>query len=181
LRVSPLVPIGLLAAVAGAVLALVLVGGGGGDTERQAASSTPRATQPARERTQARTTAQPAAGEQRAQTKPPPVAAASKEDPAALNDRGYALSQRGDYAGAIPLLRASVDGYRSAERTGELGYAFALFNLAVALNRSGDPGGAVALLRERLGFDNQRPTVRKELRAALAQLDENAGKGNRDE
>jgi tetratricopeptide (TPR) repeat protein len=97
--------------------------------------------------------------------------APADEDPAALNDRGYALSRQRNYTAALPLLRASVDGYRSAGRTKELGYAYALFNLAVALNRSGDHAGAVELLRERLGFPNQRGIVQQELRDAQAALE----------
>ncbi len=177
-RIGPLVPIGVAAAVAGAILAIVLIGTG--DQERRASSSTPRATQTAPQRAQKTTKTPPATAQSGQQTEPqsPSSAGAAAtassnedEDPAALNDRGYALSQRGDYDAALPLLRASVDGYRSAGRTKELGYAYALFNLAVALNRSGDHAGAIELLRERLGFPNQRGTVQQELKDAKSQLE----------
>jgi hypothetical protein len=47
-----------------------------------------------------------------------------------------------------------------------VGYAYALFNLGRALNRSGRAADAVPVLEERLRFPNQRGTVRAELRAA---------------
>jgi serine/threonine protein kinase len=173
-RIAPLVPIGIAAAVAGAILAIVLIGSG--NHERRASTSTPQATQTAPAQAKKSTKA-PAGATQPAQTEPqsPSAAgaastAASNEDPATLNDRGFALSQAGNYAAAVPLLRASVDGYRSADRTKELGYAYALFNLAVALNHSGDHAAAIDLLRERLGFPNQLPAVKQELKDAKSQL-----------
>ncbi|MDX6721042.1 MAG: eukaryotic-like serine/threonine-protein kinase [Solirubrobacteraceae bacterium] len=191
--ISPLVPIGIAGAVVGVILALLLVGGG--DDNRQAASQTTARTRSTPERTQptplssAAETA-PAPPAQPAQTAPateapptqtaPPTTTTTKpkqstgapapKDLAALNERGHALSQAGDYAEAIPLLRASVAGYRSAGRTKEIGFAYALFNYASALNRSGDPAAAVPLLRERLNYDDQPGTVRRELDDALARL-----------
>jgi tetratricopeptide (TPR) repeat protein len=173
------VPIGIAAAVAGAILAIVLIGTG--DHERRASTSTPRATQNAPAQAKKTTKAPTAATNQPAQSEPrsPSSAGAasasssdtpSNQDPAALNDRGFALSEGGDYSAALPLLRASVDGYRSAGRTKELGYAYALFNLAVALNHSGDHAGAIELLRERLSFRNQLPAVQRELKDASSQL-----------
>jgi hypothetical protein len=190
--ISPLVPIGVAAAVVGIVLAVLL--GGGGDTNRRTASHAPQRTHSAPARTQAAPPASaaqtapaaapaqpaqttPATGAQPTQTAPTPPARPTKpdgtpatKDLAALNERGHALSQAGDYAAAIPPLRASVDGYRNAGRTSELGFAYALFNYASALNRSGDPAAAVPLLRERLQYDDQPGTVRKELDDALARL-----------
>ena len=88
--------------------------------------------------------------------------------------------RRGDRAAASRGRRAT----RPPARRG-LPYAFALFNLAVALNRSGNPAEAVPLLRERLKFDNQRDTVQAELDDALRQARPGAagrgqghGKGN---
>jgi tetratricopeptide (TPR) repeat protein len=193
-RISPLVPIGIATAIVGAVLALVLIGGGDGERRAASSSTTPRATPAARERSEAKkpAPAQPEKAEQAEQpapTNPPPAAASSSssssKDPGALNDQGYALSQDGNYEAAIPLLRASVDGYRDAGRTKEIGYAYALFNLAKALNRSGDPASAIDLLRERLRYANQRGTVQQELRNAQARLSGGSTKqpknGNRDE
>ncbi len=97
-------------------------------------------------------------------------------DPAALNARGKALSDKGQYAEAVAPLRAAVEAYKQAGETSGLPYAFALFNLGVALNRSGNPEQAVPLLRERLKFDNQTATVQAELDDAIANLDAPAGK-----
>jgi serine/threonine-protein kinase len=197
--ISPLVAIGIAAAVVGVVLAVLL--GGGGDASRQTASHAPRTTHSAPAHTQpapSTSTAQPAPTppaqpaqttvEQPTQTAPPTVeqpaqtaptttakpkqsdGAPATKDLAALNERGHALSQAGDYTTALPLLRDSVNGYRRAGRTSEIGFAYALFNYASALNRSGDPAAAVPLLRERLQYDDQPGTVRRELDDALARL-----------
>jgi serine/threonine-protein kinase len=142
-------------------LAIALGGGGGAEPRREAG---------------ARTTKAPVSGSSRTAT----AAAASAPQPAggsgdggsspsALNDRGYALLKQGRYGEAVEPLRAAVQGYRAAG-TGGLPYAYALFNLAVALNRSGNPAEAVPLLRERLKFDDQRKTVQAELEDALAKL-----------
>jgi tetratricopeptide (TPR) repeat protein len=172
--VSPVLPIGLAATVAAGVLALVLLLGGGdrGGTARQTASRTTAA--PPSETKAAASTA-PAAPSDSTQAgrSDQPAGSTSAEapsDPATLNTRGYALSQGGNYADAIPLLQASVDGYRKADQTKGLDYAYALFNLAVALTRSGSPAEAVPLLEERLTYDNQRGAVRKALKEAQAQL-----------
>jgi serine/threonine-protein kinase len=175
-RISPLVPIGVAAAVAGAVLAIVLAGGGDGERRAASSSTTPRtATQAARARTEATTPppVQAAQAEQPTQTSPAPATgdASSSKDPSALNDEGHALNQEGNYEAAVPLLRASVDGYRDAGRTKEIGYAYALFNLAVALSHSGDAAGAIDLLRERLRYPDQRSKVRQELEDTQAQLE----------
>ena len=114
------------------------------------------------------------------QPPPPPPAAepasSGGESPAALNDRGYALIKQGSFGEAVEPLRASVAGYKAAGENG-LPYAFALFNLAQALNRSGNPAEAIPLLRERLQYDNQRATVQAELDDALSKTDGGAGDG----
>jgi serine/threonine protein kinase len=190
--ISPLVPIAIAAAVVGVVLALLL--GGAGDEDRRTASRAPQATHsaPARSRSAPASAAQstPATAAQPTQTAPATATAAqptqtgpattakpkqtevasATKDPATLNERGHALSQAGNYAAALPLLHASVDGYRSAHRTKEIGYAYALFNLADALSRSGDTAAAVPLLRERLRYNDQLGTVRQALDDALARL-----------
>jgi tetratricopeptide (TPR) repeat protein len=173
-RISPLVPIGIAAAVVGAALAIAL--SNPGDNSRQAASTTPKTTtQAARERTQTQATpaATPAADEPPStQTQPPTSTAPATPtgDAATLNDRGFRLNNQERYAEALPLLQASVDSYRKAGRTKELNYAYALYNLGVALNRSGNPAAAVEVLEERLKYRNQLADVRRELRDAQAKL-----------
>ena len=156
-----------------AVIALVLVLAGGRDDPQSDSASRSTST-PAAEGSQ-RTPTTAAAGPQ---PPPPPPAAqpasSGGESPAALNDRGYALIKQGSYGEAVEPLRASVAGYKAAGENG-LPYAFALFNLAQALNRSGNPAEAIPLLRERLQYDNQRATVQAELDDALSKTDGGAG------
>jgi eukaryotic-like serine/threonine-protein kinase len=180
-RISPLVPIGAAAAVVGAAVAIALTAGGKDDPQ-PASSSTPRVSQHARARPQSESTATtPAATSaeptQTAPVAPPPDASASGSesastssgDPAQLNDRGFQLIQSRRFADAVPLLRSSVAGYRKAGRTSDIGYAYALYNLGLALAGSGDPAGAVDAFKERLRYPNQRETVQKALREAQAQ------------
>ncbi|MFP5363907.1 MAG: serine/threonine-protein kinase [Thermoleophilia bacterium] len=167
--IPPLAAVGLVAAIVGVVLALALSGGDG--DPGQTASTTPRSAQGSGERTQTSAPAAPAdEAQEPAQSQQTPTPAAAEGDPAKLNDRGFALNQNGSYAEAVPLLQASVEGYRSAGRTKELGYAYALYNLGVALNRSGNPAAAVEVLEERLDYPNQRGTVQQELRDAQSKL-----------
>jgi eukaryotic-like serine/threonine-protein kinase len=91
-------------------------------------------------------------------------------DPArgsALNDRGYALIQAGDYAAAVPILRRAVAAF--PRDSTELVYGYALFNLAHALRLSGHPAAAIPLLRRRLRIPDQTATVRAELATAEAE------------
>jgi hypothetical protein len=191
--ISPLVPIGVVAVVVGALVALAI--GAGRKDDQTAASSTPKAAASSAKST----TSADAAAQPPAPPPPPPDATdagsatqvSASKDPKALGDRGYQLSQAGNDAAAVPLLRDAVSGYRDAGRTGEIDYAYALFNYAVALRRSGDPGAAVPLLQERLKFNNQRGAVQKELDQALKESGQatekkpskpgKAGKGNLDE
>jgi tetratricopeptide (TPR) repeat protein len=101
--------------------------------------------------------------------------AASGDDPAAANDKGFARIQAQDYAGAVAPLRAAVQGFRDAGRTHELAYYYALYNLGLALNRSGNPSEAIPFLRERLDNPNQQATVKRELASAMAKAGSGAG------
>jgi hypothetical protein len=116
------------------------------------------------QRTQATTqteTQRTQTGERTTATSPP------ADDPVALNDRGFERIQAEDFAGAVPLLERSVFVFRANGRKDEMAYAFALFNLGQALNRSGRPADAIPYLVERLAIsDFKRGVVRKELRAA---------------
>lgn len=168
-----------IAAVAiGGVVGLALSSGGNGNANAKRASSNGHtATDAARPSTGARTVPGAAAASSNgaASSGPAPTPTATKpssaggtSDPTAANDRGFRLIQSQDYAGAVAPLRAAVQGFRDAGRTHELGYYFALYNLGVALNRSGDPGAAIPYLQERLRNPNQRATVERELASAKA-------------
>jgi serine/threonine protein kinase len=174
-RGVPLLAVLAIAAViAGGVVGLALQSGSGGDRRASRGTSSTHVTaagqhQPKQQAAAPATTpSPPAKAAQQAN------ASSSTTDPAALNDRGFQLIRQGDYAGAVRPLRSSVAAYRAAGRTDELGYYFALFNLGVALNRSGNPGSAVSVLRERLRSPNQRGTVQRELDSAAAKLGGNS-------
>jgi serine/threonine-protein kinase len=170
-----------LAAVAGVALVLVLVLSTGGDPQRGSDRRQGQSTQPAKER--ARTATTPAAGRQQPTT-PPPAASAASAAPAskpaspngaaALNLRGFNLNKQQRYAEAVTPLRESVAAYKAANEL-ELPYAYALFNLAFALNRSGHPAEAIGLLQERLRYDDQLGEVNDELRNAQARLAGSSG------
>jgi serine/threonine-protein kinase len=64
----------------------------------------------------------------------------------------------------VPLLQGSVEGFRRQGRTGEIDYAFALYNLATALRATGHPADAIPLLEERLRVSSyKRDVVQREL------------------
>ena len=70
-------------------------------------------------------------------------ASAPAVDGAALNDEGFARLQAGDYAGALPLLRAAVVALNG---TNVLTEAYASYNLAFARFATGRCDGVVGLL-----------------------------------
>jgi len=140
-------------------------GGGGAAADRASASaSTPKAG------ASSKTTPAAAAPAAAAATTPAPATAEAPDAPLAANNAGFKLIQSGDYAGAVAPLRAAVQGYRDAGRTDELNYFFSLFNLGMALNRSGNPQEAIPFLQERLRNPNQQGTVKQELASAMAQV-----------
>jgi hypothetical protein len=103
-------------------------------------------------------------------------------DPKQLNDRGFATLQQGDAAGAVAPLSQSVQAFRQQGRTGEIDYAFALFNLGSALRQSGRPGDAIPFLEERLKVsDYKRGVVQRELALARQQAGQAANPGERND
>jgi tetratricopeptide (TPR) repeat protein len=184
-----LIPVLLLLAVAAAAAALLLSsgddGGAGGGAADQQARETPasgrseQAEQPAAptrkpkqrkskpERSEPEAAAPPAA-------EPAPSEPVTAVDPARgaqLNSQGFALMQRGDYAGAVPILEQAVASW--PEDSTEIEYAYALYNLGKSLNRSGRSDEAIPYLEKRLRWDDQRATVQAELDLARR----NAGQG----
>ena len=184
-RWSWVLALGALLLAAGAVAAIALTGGGGGD--RASAPSTnagrgPRASArhssgAAPKRRSSRRRARAGAQRASAQTQTSTAqSAAPAADPKALNAQGFALIQQGNPAGAVPLLQQSVQGFRQQRRTGEIDYAFALYNLATALRRTGHPADAIPLLMERLQVSGyKRATVARELALARQQAGQGAG------
>jgi serine/threonine protein kinase len=181
---KPPIPILVAILVVAAVIALVFaLAGGNDDPNRTADSSRTTTSASAQEGESGQSSDEQGQSAPPAQAPPPAAASASSEDPVALNQRGFRLIGAGDYAAAVEPLRASVEGFRSAGRTDELDYAYALYNYGVALNRSGNPEAAVDVLRERLKYNNQRGTVQKELNDALAKLGQGGkkAKGEKDD
>ncbi|HET6849378.1 MAG TPA: serine/threonine-protein kinase [Gaiellales bacterium] len=77
-------------------------------------------------------------------TSPAPAGGGAAEGHA-LNDRGYAAMQRGDYAGALPSLRRAVADLRGAG-PGDPYEAYANYNLGYTLLQLGRCGEAIAPL-----------------------------------
>lgn len=175
--------IGALAALVlatGAVVAIAVTAGTGGGTraststgQRNASSAGTSSDRTRSARTTATSastgaTSTPTQPTQPAQTTPAPAAA--NAGPRALNDQGFALIRQGNPAAAVTPLQQSVQSFRAEGRTGEIEYAFALFNLGNALRMSGRPAEAIPLLEERLRVSNyKRGVVARELALARRQ------------
>ena len=83
------------------------------------------------------------------------------ESPGELNDRGFALLERGDAAAALPLLQQAVQGFEAqgdgADRTT---YGYALYNLGRAYAETGNPAEAIKFYERRLQVSpDDRPEV----------------------
>ena len=162
------------AAIAAVVVAIALAGGG--DDPQSAATTTPKKSQGSS--STAQQPAAPEAAEQPATTPPSPppsTATAGTSSPSALNLQGDRLLKAGSYAGAIPILQRSVKGFQDSGTTDNINYAYALYNLAIAHMRSGDPAAAIPLLEQRLEIPNQQPLVRRTLAEAQAQANGDTG------
>ncbi|MEA2148706.1 MAG: eukaryotic-like serine/threonine-protein kinase [Solirubrobacteraceae bacterium] len=175
-RLPVVAALALAAVLVGGVVGLSLSGGGDngatsrGDRASASRSSTQKAAAKPARKPAAEAASAPAAASPQATTTTTTPAAASGADPAAANDQGFARITAQDYAGAVAPLRAAVQGFRDAGRTDELAYYYALYNLGVALNRSGNPSEAIPFLQERLRNPNQQGTVKRELASAMAKV-----------
>ena len=180
-----------LAVVAGAAIAIAAgtggKGGGGATTAKRTitaahtASKTKSQSKTQATQSQATTQAQSQATTQTTQpaqtTQTPPAAQAKSDDPVALNDQGFALIGQGKPNDAVAPLQRSVEAFRGQGRKGEIGYAYALYNLGNALRLSGRPADAIPFLQERLQVSNyKRGVVEKELRTAQQQAGQKPSK-----
>jgi serine/threonine-protein kinase len=84
-----------------------------------------------------------------------------------LNSQGKSLIDAGRYDDAIPVLERSVRAFPAG--TGDINYAYALFNLGQALRLAGRPADAIVVLEERLKIPDQRSTVQHELDLARSE------------
>jgi serine/threonine protein kinase len=156
-----LLPLGFL------LLALAALGGGlaawalTGDSERERATpSVVVRTVTAPGQTLQRTVTQPVTA-----TPPPPPPVDSAGDAHELNDRGYALMNQGDYAGALPLLQQAVDKLRGAGPEDRY-EAWSLYNLAYTLLQLGRCGEALPLLDRSEALQGKRKEIDRARRAA---------------
>jgi eukaryotic-like serine/threonine-protein kinase len=180
-----LAALGALAAVAGAAIAIAAGTGGNGGGATTAKHTTSASQSASKSKSQAKTqttqsqatTQAPAQTTQPAQTTPPaqstqtpPPAQAKSDDAVALNDQGFALIGQGKPTDAVAPLQRSVEAFRAQGRKGDIGYAYALYNLGNALRLSGRPAEAIPFLQERLQISNyKRGIVKKELKTAQQQ------------
>jgi eukaryotic-like serine/threonine-protein kinase len=196
-------PWGWLAALAalllaaGAVAAIAMTSGGSGgssgstNADRGSEGTAARSGTATSERRRTQSTQSTPAASAPAQPPPPSTPSTStpstpsvpaSADPKQLNDRGFATLQQGDAAGAVAPLSQSVQAFRQQGRTGEIDYAFALFNLGSALRQSGHPGDAIPFLEERLKVsDYKRGVVQRELALARQQAGQAANPGERND
>ena len=166
-----------LLVVIGGVGALALVGLGGSKRPAQRASTPPRRTV-----THAAATNKP----KPATTAPAPVqtqaqsststAPATPAPPTAeqLQLTGHNELLAGNYPEAIATLRKAVSTADPSSTT----YAYGLYDLGVALLKSGDPSDAVPILEQRLKIPNQTPVVQQTLQQALQASGQAPAPGN---
>jgi eukaryotic-like serine/threonine-protein kinase len=169
---APAVLLLAVAAVAAAVLLSRGDGGQGGSGEQPSGSRAEEqpAQRPPEERAEKAPAEQAPAEQAPAESTPSETAPSDQgvdpERGVALNEQGFELMGQGDYAGAVPVLQQAVASW--PEDSGDLEYAYALYNLGASLNRSGRPAEAIPYLEKRLGWANQRGVVKQELKAAKA-------------
>jgi serine/threonine-protein kinase len=157
-----------LAALALAIAAVVLVAAlsSGGSDNTPASSSTPTKQKTTAQKPKQKSTSQ-AQATAPSQTTPAPTSntPGNPAEGARLDAQGFQLIQQGKYADAVPIERRAVASFPSGDTSAN--YAYALFNLGTALNRSGHPQEAIPYLRKRLSFSNdRRAVVEKELQSA---------------
>jgi serine/threonine-protein kinase len=128
------------AALAGAGIATVVVSGTGGGKR---AAARPR-THGARSSTPTTT----------GTTSTPSTSTLPSGDGVSLNDQGYGLMGRGDYADALPLLQAAVQRLQGSGRPEE---AYANYNLGYTLLQLRHCGEAIPYLQRAAQLEPQRP------------------------
>jgi serine/threonine protein kinase len=168
------VPVLLLVLAAAAAALVLLTSGGNGErnpSAQQAQTGDRGAQSPADKAKSKKTKPEKTKAKKSPEKSPPaaqpqeatstPVASVDPARGAQLNDQGFALMQRGDFANAVPILQEAVASW--PQDSGELQYAYALFNLGKALNRAGRAAEAIPYLEKRLRWEDQRATVQAEL------------------
>jgi serine/threonine-protein kinase len=168
-RPAWLVPLGalLLLALAGAAIAFAVTRGGG-------STAAPTAPPPVRVKTAVKTVTQQATTvistvvttAPPATTAAPPTTAAAPSvggDPYDENNRAYELMQAGEYDAALPLLE---DAVQQLSGRGDLGTAYANYNLGYTLIQLGRCADAVPYLETSRSIQPQRREVKDALKEA---------------
>ena len=165
-RTGRLVALVALVVAIGGVAALALDGLGGGSRHATTAASRdvthPRTTAHSRSTVAAKAPAQattPAASS----TTTAPLPAPNPPTPQQQQATGHNELTSGNYPGAIATLRKAL---AAADKT-SLTYAYGLYDLGVALLRSGNAAAAVPVLEQRVKIPNQTATVQATLNQAL--------------
>ncbi len=150
------------------VVAVLASTGGGDDSGTQAGSGSTKAADRGKKKEEKaakpadQTQAAPAPADEAEEPEPSseePVDAVAidPEEGARLDAQAFDLIKQGKYAEAVPIARQAVASFPEDSQTSN--YAFALFNLGTALNRSGSPDEAIPFLEKRLSFSDDRPEV----------------------
>jgi len=155
----PVAGLAALAAIGGGVAAALL--GGGHDRAL-----------PQRPSVSVRTVTEPGTTVVTTAPAPPPTttaaattaATAPAGDPHSLNDRAWALMQRGDYASALPLLQQAVQALQG--QTGDIYTAYANYNLGVTLVNLGRCSEAMPYLEASRALQPGRHEVQQAIHEA---------------
>jgi eukaryotic-like serine/threonine-protein kinase len=163
-----------LAALAVAVLGVALVGllGQSGSTARHKAAATGTRRQTISSHAPHRAVTAPAASSSTtdaatstAATSSASTSSAASGSAAALQAQGHQDLVNGDYSAAIAADRQAL----TATNPSDLTYAYALYDLGVALMSSGNPSAAIPVLEQRLKIPNQTAVVQQTLDQARRQ------------
>ena len=163
-------------ALLAAVIAAIAIATSGGSDDPQSSDPDPSAAgEPAAEEPEAEAPAPADASPDVATTSPvpEPKAGADPAKGAELEQTAFATLQSGDAEKAVKEYEKALAEFPTEARTPEVfdqypSYAYALYSYGDALLRSGRPDEAVAVLEERLAFDDQRETVEALLADARA-------------
>lgn len=165
--------LGALAATIAAVIAVAVFAGGGEE---------PEPSEPAAQRAAQQTGDRQGAGSNRsaeeAQERESDPEPSPQGNGFELNDRGFALIDQGRYQQAIPILERAV---AALDGSGDITYAYALYNLGNAMRLAGRPEEAIPILEARLEIPNQTEAVRRELQRARRDAGRDDGRADGDD
>ncbi len=165
-RTGRLIALVALLVAIGGVSALALSGLGGSSKPVAHVAQTRATTAVTHTTHKAAAAPKPAASQTSTQAQAPASTTPSTPAPPSaeqLQLTGHSELLAGNYPEAIATLRRAVSAADPSSDT----YAYGLYDLGVALLKSGDPAGAVPILEQRLKIDNQTGVVQQALNEAL--------------